>query len=651
MRFADMFRVLHLATLCIILSIHYIAPTNILADSDVQGKKVLWVDSYHKGYQWSDGIEFGIRKILKDTGVQLSFHRMDTKINNSLDFCKDAGAKAKRELDRFKPDIVIATDDNAQRCFVVPYLKDTELPVVFSGVNWDALEYGYPTDTITGMVEIDHVDGLLALMRQNASGSQVGFISTDVATSRKSAEEINRRFFNGQMKSYMVKTFQDFTQQFLKAQEEVDMLIFYNFMGIENWDPVTAENFLAQHTRIPTGALLDFLKRYVTYTNSISPEEQGEYAAQTALRVLSGTDPADIPVVHNRNSQLSVNLKMAKSADIILPLSVLKIAEVIGRDAYTDKHLHYADRPDAFQGKKVVWVDSYHQGYEWSDGIGRGIREVFVDKGIQIKIIRMNTKKNKSDEFAEQAAREALKEIEAFSPDAIIASDDNAQKYLIVPHFSGSDIPVIFCGVNRDATMYGYPLPNVTGMLEVEPLDALLELLRQYAKGEKVGYLYSNTATERKMVASYQKNVFSGQLKTYPAETFYDFQQGFLKAQQEVDMLIIPNSSGIADWQADTAEAFILDNVRIPSGTFISFMQKLVLFTMANSPEEQGRYAASTVLRVFNGERIPDIPIARNRSGETTVNVKMANAAGIILPISTLKDAKSVIGQDVFWKD
>lgn len=617
--------------------------------SEHQGKKILWVDSYHQGYPWSDGLELGLKKNLKKSGVELHVHRMGTKNNNSKEFCTEAGLLAKKAMDTLQPDLVIATDDNAQRCFVVPYLKGTDTPVVFAGVNWSADEYGYPTENITGMVEIDLVDELVSLMKEDASGSRIGFLSTDVRTARKTAQEINSRFFDGEMRLYVVKTFDEFKQQFLQAQQEVDMLILYNYMGIEDWDSIAAENFLAQNTRIPTGAMLDFLKQFAVYTNSKSPEEQGEYSGRTALRILSGTKPADIPVTRNRNSKLSVNLKIAKAAGIFFPLSVLKTAEIYGRDTYEGPQISQPETVD-YKGKKVLWVDSYHEGFAWSDGIGLGIQEIFVDKGIQFKSVHMDSKRKKSPDLIRRAALETLKEIKDFEPDAIIASDDNAQKYLVVPYLLQKKIPIIFCGVNDDATMYGYPHENVTGMLEVEPTDALLKLLSKYAKGEKVGYLSGKTETEAKTIAYYQREIFGDRLQAYRAETFEDFKRFFLQAQTEVDMMLLPNHEGIVGWQDEAAEEFILEHVRIPTGSFADYMNRYVLFTMANSPAEQGNYAANSVLRVFNGEKIKNMPISANRTGDTTINLKIANAANLVLPLSALKEAKTVIGQDAFYQ-
>ena len=42
------------------------------------------------------------------------------------------------------------------------------------------------------------------------------------------------------------------------------------------------------------------------------PEEQGEWAAQAALRILGGTPPSEIPVTHNTKGQLLFNPRIAE---------------------------------------------------------------------------------------------------------------------------------------------------------------------------------------------------------------------------------------------------------------------------------------------------------------------------------------------------
>lgn len=295
------------------------------------GRRILWVDSYHQGYEWSDGTERGIRETLRGSGAELAVFRLDTKRNPDENFARQAGLKAKAAIDRLRPDVVLASDDNAQKFLVVPFLKNSALPVVFCGVNWDASVYGYPTPNVTGMVEVDLVDESRGMLRDLAKGDRVAFVSPDTETQRKISAHYNARFFDGRMRTFLARSFAEFTARFLEAQAAADMVILYNNAGLPDWDPETAEAFFLANTRVPTVTYVDWMAPYAVFCFAHLPEEQGEHAARTALRILGGEKPADIPLVENRRARLMVNLRLAQAAGVTVPLSVLKTAEVLGR--------------------------------------------------------------------------------------------------------------------------------------------------------------------------------------------------------------------------------------------------------------------------------------------------------------------------------
>ena len=47
------------------------------------------------------------------------------------------------------------------------------------------------------------------------------------------------------------------------------------------------------------------------------------------------------------------------------------------------------------QKKKVMFIDSYHEGYEWSDGIVAGVKSILGDK-CDLKVLRRRTKGGKN---------------------------------------------------------------------------------------------------------------------------------------------------------------------------------------------------------------------------------------------------------------
>ncbi len=304
-----------------------------------------------------------------------------------------------------------------------------------------------------------------------------------------------------------------------------------------------------------------------------------------------------------------------------------------------------ADGKDAFAGKTIVWVDSYDAGYPWSDGIERGILQVLEGTGIKLAAVRLKGKEMGSPAEQEAAARNAYDLIQSLSPDVVIASDDNAQKYLVVPFLKGGSLPVVFCGVNWDASMYGYPAENITGMIEVEGVAGMLRLFRRDAKGPRIGYISGDTASDRKITATFNKEFFGGKMKVYFVDDFDAFKDTFMRAQDETDMLFLRNNAGIKGWDDERAKAFLAANTRIPTGSPLDFMAEFVVYTIGKVPEEQGEWAARTALRILGGETPGDIPLAKNERAVLTVNLRMAKAAGIVLPVSVLKTA-TVIGRE-----
>ncbi len=272
------------------------------AAASFQGKRILWIESYHEGFAWSDGIARGIEKILDGTGVELRVVHMDTKRHPSRSHAEKSAGDALNVLREFAPDVVMASDDNAQRYLVAPHLRGTGIPVVGGAINWDAGEYGYPAPNMTCMVEVNLLEQAKSMLRAFGQGGRFGYIAADSESERKNVQIYNARSFQGKLQGLLVSRFEDFPRAFSEVQARSDMLIMGGNGGIAGWDDAEARNFLHEHTRIPTGSFDDYLAPYVIFTFAKEPEEQGEWMALTALRVLGGESPANIPMVENRRS-------------------------------------------------------------------------------------------------------------------------------------------------------------------------------------------------------------------------------------------------------------------------------------------------------------------------------------------------------------
>ncbi len=285
----------------------------------------------------------------------------------------------------------------------------------------------------------------------------------------------------------------------------------------------------------------------------------------------------------------------------------------------------------AWAGPQILYIDSYHQGYAWSDGIAEGIRSTLAGTGVELEIFRMDSKRNPDKGRIRKAAIQAKMKIEALKPDLVIASDDNASKYLIAPFYKNAKLPVIFCGLNWDASVYGYPYQNATGMVEVALVPQLLEYLQPLADGSKLAYLAADVMTARKEGMHYRQRFDLEMIERY-VNNFSQWKAQYQSLQSECDILIVGNHAGINDWDEAQAMAHIQSRTRVPTGALYDFMARYALISYVKVPQEQGRWAAQTALKVLNGAEIRQIPITRNKEGQLIVNQQLAQQLGMAIP-------------------
>lgn len=294
--------------------------------------------------------------------------------------------------------------------------------------------------------------------------------------------------------------------------------------------------------------------------------------------------------------------------------------------------------------KTILYIASYNTANPWSRGIQSGIESVLAEKNsIRLQVFNMDTMGMHSDQLKSDAAQAAKKIIETTKPDLVIVSDDNACKYLVVPYYKNSTLPIVFCGVNWDAAKYGFPTTNITGVLEVQLVDQLVHYLSPYAKGTKVGSLRGNTMTNR-IEAKHFSSQLNREITTYFVNTFSEWKEKFLQLQEEVDMVLLGDIDTIelGDESQKDVEKFIYDNTRIPTGHWDAWFKQNALITVATIPEEQGEYAALAALEILDGKAPCDINIVKNRKAEVYLNMKMAKKLGIIFPMNLISSARLI---------
>lgn len=287
----------------------------------------------------------------------------------------------------------------------------------------------------------------------------------------------------------------------------------------------------------------------------------------------------------------------------------------------------------AADAARCVYISSYHKGYDWSDGVERGLLKT-LDGICEITTFNMDTKRIKDEASIKQAALEAKQLIDETKPDVVIASDDNASKYLIVPYYKNADIPFVFCGVNWTVEQYGYPFSNVTGMIEVAAIEPMFDKAAAInGKIKHAYYIGARTLTEEKNLDRFKLVAKNNNIKITSrlVSSMADWIKAYKEAQQ-ADLIIMGSNAGIKNWNDEQALESIKPITSILSATNHSWMMPYTMFGMTKVAEEQGEWAGKIAVEILNGTSPAEIPIIPNRNFNIVVNNTLLDIARIKLP-------------------
>ena len=293
---------------------------------------------------------------------------------------------------------------------------------------------------------------------------------------------------------------------------------------------------------------------------------------------------------------------------------------------------------------RCLYVSSYHAGYEWNDGIERGL-EATLQNRCELKKFYMDGKRHLDEAYAKTKALEAKRLVESWKPDIIIAADDNVSKFLIMPYYKNAAVPVVFCGVNWTADAYGYPYRNATGMIEVGPIEPLQAEVLTVVKHARRGVFLSVDEITQKKEFSMVEELFKRRGITVvfrPVNTMAAWLAAYTAAQGNADFLIIGNNAGIPDWDKAAARRHVYEQGRRFSVAYLDWMAPYAMLTMAKIADEQGEWSGKVAVLILNGTPPSKIPVVANRRWNMFVNNRLLDKAGIRLSPDILQKAMKV---------
>lgn len=294
--------------------------------------------------------------------------------------------------------------------------------------------------------------------------------------------------------------------------------------------------------------------------------------------------------------------------------------------------------------KKVLFINSYHTGYGSSDDILEGIKSVFDTTNALLETFNMDTKRYNSADSITSKTSQAIKIINSFNPDLVIASDDNAVKH-VATQYKNKTLPIIFCGVNWTCDQYGLPTKNITGMLEVLPLKTAVDsMLNYYPDAKNIMVLSENTVSEEKNKLIVENYFASKNMVTTFAlvDNFSEWKTSFIEGNKDFDIIYTPTNGAIKEWDHEVAVKFVSENIKKPIFTCDDFMMPYAVFGLTKIAKEQGEWAAETALNVLNGTDISTITVTENKKSKLWFNEDLASKIAL-KPSEELKKSATLV--------
>jgi len=279
-------------------------------DVTIGETRVLYISSYASGYSWNDELTDGIADRLAEEGgsVQLSVEQMDTmNANDDIHYANLRALYAHKYAVR-QPDVIIVSDDNALR-FMLENGDDLfpGVPVVFTGINdldliaQDAMP-GY-TGTVERLPVRETIDAALAIDPSITAIYSITDTTTTGIAIRNQIETVLAAYNGTVTVRYPggeIDTAGELVDEVRTLPENTVILITtYSLVNeggsLYHVDLITET--LADESPVPIYSTASiFNGRGIAGGVQNNPYLLGTGAAETALLIRGGTDPAAIPV-------------------------------------------------------------------------------------------------------------------------------------------------------------------------------------------------------------------------------------------------------------------------------------------------------------------------------------------------------------------
>ncbi|TDT71478.1 signal transduction histidine kinase [Hypnocyclicus thermotrophus] len=271
-------------------------------------KKILVIQSYHKGFYWSDSISEGFDSVFKDSpNVEIFYEYLDLKRNYSDNYKKLIYELIKEKTKNYTFDSILLVDNYALDFYLnkgISIFKDT--PVVFVGINNFNKNLLNTYKNMTGIIEkVNYLENIELMLTLHPNTKKIVIIADNTLTGNQLKNEVKQYF--SRFKNIEFEIFDNFTisELKLKLNNSDKNTLYYLFPTNQTKDlSFVSYNYMKElinsYSSVPVYTSWDFyFNNAVVGGVIIDGKLHGKVAAEITYKILNGYQAKNINIIEN----------------------------------------------------------------------------------------------------------------------------------------------------------------------------------------------------------------------------------------------------------------------------------------------------------------------------------------------------------------
>jgi two-component system cell cycle sensor histidine kinase/response regulator CckA len=303
----------------------------------------------------------------------------------------------------------------------------------------------------------------------------------------------------------------------------------------------------------------------------------------------------------------------------------------------------------------ILVLNSYHQGYSWTDGEVAGIRSVMGDAStVQLSVEYLDWRRFPTQQNHDQVEKLLQTRYSTSRPDVLIVTDNPALDFALDHRNSlFEDMPIVFCGINDYQASVLRKDKNITGVAEeIDPAGTLAIALGLQPHATSVYVITDFTETGLAVRRTIQSVIPAFEDRASftfsPDVTITELMDATAALPDGTVILAGPftrdKDGAFIDMPAFTAE--LARHTSLPVyGVYEQCLGWGIVGGVLTSPQLEGTKAGELVARILAGEPAGSIPVVTRQSTRVAFDWRRMSALGI--PVSSLPVGATVINRPV----